>query len=300
MPEPYVGGIEAGGTKFVCAVGTGPDDVRAETRFPTTTPEETIGRALAFFREQEERHGPIGALGIAAFGPLDPHPASPTFGTITSTPKPGWANADLAGPLTRALGVPVGFDTDVNIAALGEGRWGAAQGLANFIYLTVGTGIGGGAVVNGQLVHGLVHPEFGHMAVPHDWAADPYKGRCPFHGDCLEGMAAGPAIGERWGRPAYELPPDHPAWELEAHYLAQALRSLICILSPERVILGGGVMEQMHLFPLVRRKVQAYLNGYVQSPAILERVDDYIVPPGLGNRAGVLGAFAQAQLLLSQ
>ena len=297
--DAYVGGIEAGGTKFVCAVGTGPDDVRAETRFPTTTPEETIGRALAFFHEQEERHGPIGALGVAAFGPLDPHPASPTFGFITSTPKPGWANADLAGPLVRALGVPVGFDTDVNIAALGEGRWGAAQGLDNFIYLTVGTGIGGGAVVNGQLVHGLVHPEFGHIAVPHDWAADPYKGRCPFHGDCLEGMAAGPAIGERWGRPAYELPPDHPAWELEAHYLAQALRSLICILSPERIILGGGVMEQTHLFPLVRRKVQAYLNGYVQSPAILEHVDGYIVPPGLGNRAGVLGAFAQAQRLLS-
>lgn len=296
--DTYVGGIEAGGTKFVCAVGTGPEDVRAEARFPTTTPEETIGHTLAFFREQEARYGPIGALGIAAFGPLDPHPASPTFGTITSTPKPGWSNADLAGPLMRALGVPVGFDTDVNIAALGEGRWGAAQGLDNFIYLTVGTGIGGGAVVNGQLVHGLVHPEFGHMAVPHDWAADPYKGRCPFHGDCLEGMAAGPAIGERWGRPAYELPPDHPAWELEAHYLAQALRSLICILSPERIILGGGVMEQAHLFPLVRRKTQAYLNGYVQASAILEHVADYIVPPGLGNRAGVLGAFAQAQLLL--
>ncbi len=298
MPDQYVGGIEAGGTKFVCAVGRGPDDVRAEARFPTTTPEETIGRALAFFREQEAQHGPVGAVGIAAFGPLDPNPASSHFGFITSTPKPGWANTDLAGPIQRALGVPVGFDTDVNIAGLGEWRWGAAQGLSNFIYLTIGTGVGGGGLINGKLLHGLVHPEFGHIAVPHDRAADPYNGRCPFHGDCLEGMAAGPAIGERWGRPAYELPPEHPAWELEAHYLALALQTFICTLSPERIILGGGVMEQPQLFPLVRRKTRAYLNGYVQSPAILEAIDSYIVPPALGNRAGVLGAFAQAQMLL--
>jgi len=272
--------------------------VRAEARFPTTTPAETIGRALAFFREQEARYGPVGAIGIAAFGPLDPHPNSPYFGTITSTPKPGWANADVVGPFRSALGVPVGFDTDVNIAGLGEWRWGAAQGLENFIYLTIGTGVGGGGMINGKLLHGLVHPEFGHIALPHDWAADPYKGFCPYHGDCLEGMAAGPAIGQRWGRPAFELPPEHPAWELEAHYLALALRTFICTLSPERIILGGGVMEQPQLFPLVRRKTQAYLNGYVQSPVILEDIDSYIVPPALGNRAGVLGAFAQAQMLL--
>ena len=159
-------------------------------------------------------------------------------------------------------------------------------------------GIGGGGLINGKLLHGLVHPEFGHIAVPHDWAADPYKGRCPYHGDCLEGMAAGPAIGERWGRPAFELPADHPAWELEAHYLALALQTFICTLSPERIIMGGGVMEQPQLFPLLRRKVQAYLNGYVQSPSILDGIDNYIVPPGLGNRAGVLGAIAQAQMLL--
>jgi len=296
--DAYVGGIEAGGTKFVCAVGSGPDDVRAEARFPTTTPGETIGRALAFFREQEARYGPVGAIGIAAFGPLDAHPNSPHFGAITSTPKPGWGNADVVGPFRSAFGVPVGFDTDVNIAGLGEWRWGVAQGLENFIYLTIGTGIGGGGLVNGKLLHGLVHPEFGHIALPHDWAADPYKGFCPYHGDCLEGMAAGPAIGQRWGRPAVELPPEHPAWELEAHYLALALRTFICTLSPERIILGGGVMEQPQLFPLVRRKTQAYLNGYVQSPVILEDIDSYIVPPALGNRAGVLGAFAQAQMLL--
>lgn len=298
MNDLYVGGIEAGGTKFVCAVGTGPDDVRAETRFPTTTPDETIGRALAFFREQEARFGPPAAIGIGSFGPLDPDPTSPTFGTITSTPKPHWANADLVGPIYQALDVPVGFDTDVNIAGLGEWRWGAGRGYGSILYLTIGTGIGGGALIDGKPLHGLLHPEMGHIPLPHDWAADPYKGRCPFHGDCLEGMAAGPAIGERWGRPAVELPPAHPAWELEAHYLALALQSFICSLSPERIILGGGVMEQQQLFPLVRDKVRAYLNGYVQSPAILNDIESYIVPPGLGNRAGVLGAIAQAQMMI--
>ena len=299
MTSTYVGGIEAGGTKFVCAVGTGPDDVRAETRFPTTTPEETIGRAVAFFREQEAIHGRPAAIGIASFGPLDPNPASPTFGYITSTPKPRWANVDLAGAIRSALGVPVGFDTDVNIAGLGEWHWGAAQGLSNFIYLTIGTGIGGGVLIDGKPVHGLIHPELGHIPVPHDRAADPFEGFCPYHGDCLEGMAAGPAIGERWGRPAVDLPSDHPAWQLEAHYLALALHVFICTLSPERIILGGGVMEQMQLFPLVRHKVIAYLNGYIQSPSILSNIDGYIVPPGLGNRAGVLGAFAQAQQLMT-
>jgi len=300
MSEHYVGGIEAGGTKFVCAVGTGPEDVRAEARFPTTTPDETVGRAVAFFREQEEKYGRPAAIGIASFGPLDPNPASPTFGYITTTPKPHWANVDLAGAIRDTLGVPIGFDTDVNIAGLGEWRWGAARGLSNFIYLTIGTGVGGGVLIDGKPVHGLIHPELGHIPLPHDRAADPYPGRCPYHGDCLEGMAAGPAIGERWGRPAVELPADHPAWELEAHYLALALQGFICTLSPERIILGGGVMEQPQLFPLVRRKVREYLNGYVQSPAILLDDAAYIVPPGLGNRAGVLGAFAQAQQIAGQ
>ncbi len=292
MKPALVGGIEAGGTKFVCAVGTGPEDIRAEARLPTTTPEETIGKAVAFFREWEG----ITAVGIASFGPLDPDPQSPTYGHITSTPKPGWANVDLGGMVRRALGVPIIFDTDVNGAALGEWRWGAAQGLDTFIYLTIGTGIGGGGLVNGQLLHGLVHPEMGHIPLPRDWAQDPYPGRCPYHGDCLEGLAAGPAIAERWGTPAPELPPEHPAWELEAHYLALALRSFICTLSPQRIILGGGVMAQRQLFPLVWRKTEEYLNGYIQSPAILQRMDEYIVPPGLGSRAGVLGALALAQM----
>lgn len=290
---PLLGGIEAGGTKFVCAVGTGPDDFRAETRFPTTTPEETISRAIAFFKEQAQIE-PLAALGIASFGPVDPNPASPTFGYITTTPKPHWANADLAGTIGRALDVPVGFDTDVNGAALGEHRWGAAQGLDTFIYLTIGTGLGGGGLLGGQLMHGLIHPEMGHVRLPRH-PDDPYPGACPFHGDCLEGMAAGPALQGRWGQRAETLPLDHPAWEIEAHYLAYGLVNFICTLSPQRIILGGGVMDQAHLFPLVRRKTVELLNGYVQSPEILERIDQYIVPPGLGNRAGVLGAIALAE-----
>ncbi|GAB4455636.1 MAG: ROK family protein [Anaerolineae bacterium] len=294
---PLLGGIEAGGTKFVCAVGAGPHDVRAETRFPTTTPEETINQAIAFFKEQAQKE-PLAALGIASFGPVDPNPASPSFGYITTTPKPHWANTDLAGTIGRALGVPVGFDTDVNGAALGEHRWGAAQGLDTFIYLTIGTGLGGGGLVGGQLMHGLIHPEMGHVRLPRH-PNDSYPGACPFHGDCLEGMAAGPALQGRWGQRAETLPPDHPAWEIEAHYLAYGLVNFICTLSPQRIILGGGVMDQAHLFPLVRRKTQELLNGYVQSPEILERIDQYIVPPGLGNRAGVLGAIALAELQLN-
>jgi fructokinase len=291
---PLWGGIEAGGTKFVCAIGTGPDDLRAEVRFATTTPQETIGRAIQFLQQHHAKE-PLEAIGIASFGPVDPDPASPTFGTITSTPKPGWAHTDLAGPVRRALGVPVGFDTDVNGAALGEHRWGAARGLDTFIYLTVGTGIGGGGMVSGQLIHGLIHPEMGHVRIPHDWDRDPYPGVCPFHGDCLEGLATGPALEARWGQPAETLPPDHPAWPLEAEYLALGLVNFICTLSPQRIILGGGVMQQPHPFPLVRRRVRELLNGYLQAPIILDRIEEYIVPPGLGNRAGVLGAIALAQ-----
>ncbi len=290
------GGIEAGGTKFVCAVGTGPDDLRAETRYPTTTPEETLARAIAFFSQQQREQGePLIALGVSAFGPLDPDPRSPTFGFITTTPKPGWANADVVGPLRGAFGLPIGFDTDVNGAALGEHVWGAAQGLDTFIYLTIGTGLGGGGMVGGQLMHGLVHPEMGHMLIPHDWEADPFPGFCPFHGDCLEGLAAGPALERRWKVRGEQLPVDHPAWALEAHYLALGLMNLILALSPQRIILGGGVMEQPQLFPMIRQEVRALLNGYVHAPEILERIDAYIVPPALGSRAGVLGSIALAQ-----
>ncbi len=289
------GGIEGGGTKFVCVVGTGPGDIRAEERFPTTTPDATLGQALTFFRDTQARLGPIHALGIGSFGPVDLVPGSPTFGFITSTPKPGWKNVDVAGPFRRALGLEVAFDTDVNVAALSEWRWGAAQGLDTILYLTIGTGIGGGGLVGGQLMHGLVHPEIGHLRLPRDPAADPFPGACPFHGDCLEGLASGPALLARWGRPAESLPPEHAAWALEARYLALALVNLICTVSPQRIVMGGGVMDQAHLFPMVRREVTVLLNDYVRAPEILESIEDYIVPPALGARAGVLGALALAQ-----
>jgi len=280
-----------GGTKFVCAVGTGPHNILAETRFPTTTPQETIGRAIAFFKGQE----PLTAIGVASFGPVDPNPVSPTFGYITSTPKPGWADTDLVGPLKAVLGVPVGFDTDVNGAALGEHIWGAAQGLDTFIYLTIGTGVGGGVMAGGKLLHGVMHPEMGHIFLPHDRDKDPFEGICPFHKDCLEGLAAGPALEARWGARAETLPLDHPAWELEAAYIAYALANFTLTLAPQRIILGGGVMEQKQLFPLVRAKMRDLLNGYFQVSEILEGIDNFIVPPGLGGRAGVLGAIALAK-----
>jgi fructokinase len=197
--------------------------------------------------------------------------------------------------LRRELGLPVGFDTDVNVAALGEATWGAAQGLDTFLYLTVGTGIGGGGLVGGRLMHGLLHPEMGHIRVPHDWTADPFAGVCPFHGDCLEGLATGPAIESRWGRPAVELEPDDPAWNLESQYLAFALVNFICTLSPQRIILGGGVMDQTQLFPLIRTKVQKLLANYIRAEAILSGIGQYIVPPALGNQSGVLGAIALGQ-----
>ncbi|MCP4361729.1 MAG: ROK family protein [Chloroflexi bacterium] len=296
MTKPLFGGIEAGGTKFVCAIGSGPDDIRAEVRFPTTNPAETIAQAISFFQAQER----LTAVGIASFGPVDPNPASATYGRITNTPKPGWTNTDFAGPVQQALGVPVGFDTDTNGAALSEWKWGAAQGLDTFIYLTIGTGIGGGGMVNGRLMHGLIHPEMGHIPLPHDWEKDPFPGRCLYHGDCLEGMAAGPAIEERWGMKGQDLTPAHPAWELEAHYLALALRTFICTLSPQQIIMGGGVMSQPQLLPLLRKKVRSSLHGYVQHTAVLSEIDTYIVPPELGNRAGVLGAIALGQLAVNE
>jgi fructokinase len=293
--RPLYGGIEAGGTKFVCAVGSGPDDIRGSIRFPTTTPEDNLGQATAFFSEWHART-PLRAIGIAAFGPLDPDPDSDRFGYITTTPKPNWANTDVVGSFARAFDIPIGFDTDVNGAALGEHVWGAAQGLNTFVYITVGTGIGGGGMLGGKLMHGMVHPEMGHMLVPHDLTRDPYVGKCIYHGDCLEGLAAGPAIERRWGMAAHLLPPDHAAWALEAHYLALGLANIVLALSPQRIIMGGGVMDQAQLFPLIQRRLLEILNGYVQKDALLAHVHEYVVPPGLGNRAGVLGSIALARV----
>jgi fructokinase len=290
------GGIEAGGTKFICAVGTEPDDIRAKTHFATTTPKETIGKAIDFFRQEIEKE-PLIAIGIASFGPVDPNPASPTYGYITATPKAGWSYTNFAGTVQDALGIPVALDTDVNVAALGEQKWGAGQGLDTFIYLTVGTGFGGGGIINGQPMHGLIHPEMGHIRIPHNYQVDPFSGCCPFHGDCLEGLASGKSMEKRWGKPPEEIPPDHPAWELEATYLATGVVNFICTLSPQRIIIGGGIMKKPNLLPMVRNKVKELLNNYVRSPEIAERINSYIVPPALGDLSGVLGAIALAQTI---
>jgi fructokinase len=294
MP-PLLGAVEAGGTKFVCIVGTGPGDVRARLRLATTTPAETLGRTFDFFREAAAAHGPLHAVGIGSFGPVDLEPTSPAYGRITTTPKPGWAGVDVVGAARVALGVPIGFDTDVNAAALGEWRWGAAQGLRTIAYLTVGTGIGGGALIDGRPMHGLLHPEMGHTFVPHDRAADPYGGCCPFHGDCLEGLASGPSMQARWGVPADALAPDHPAWALEANYLAYAVANIVLTLSPQRVVLGGGVMTGSHLLSLVRARVAIALAGYVQAPELGNGLDRYVVAPGLGADSGVMGGLVLAE-----
>lgn len=280
-----IGAIEAGGTKFVCGIGSENGEILDRISFPTEEPEQTTERAAQYFADKN-----IEALGVGSFGPLDLDPESRTYGHVTTTPKPGWANYDLLGHLKKKLNVPAGFDTDVNAAAFGEARWGAAQGLDSCIYYTVGTGIGVGVYTGGQLVHGLVHPEGGHVPMRRH-PDDQFEGVCPYHSDCLEGMAAGPAIAKRWGRGADSLPEDHPAWEMEAHYLAEAITSAILLLSPKKVILGGGVMHQTQLFPLIRAQVARNLNGYVAS-SVLDDLDSYIVPPGLGDNAGLAGSLA--------
>ena len=277
------GGIEAGGAKFICGAGTGPGDLQT-VRIPTTSPGETVSAAVAWLRTHEVR-----AVGIGSFGPVDLDPESASYGHITHTPKAAWRNYNLVGAVREALGVPVGFDTDVNAAALAESRWGAGRDVADFLYVTVGSGIGGGAFVSGKLLHGAAHPEMGHIRVPHDWVRDPYPGTCPFHGDCLEGLASGPAIEDRWRCAAADLPDDHPAWELEADYLAQGLANFACILSPARILVSGGVMRRQHLYHAIRRNLPDILKGYVEVPDI--------GPPGLGDRAGVLGALALAEQL---
>lgn len=271
------GGIEAGGSKWKCAVGTGPDELRAVSTIATATPAETIGEAVGFF----DREGPVDAIGIGSFGPVDL-----ARGVITTTPKPGWAHTDVSGEIGRRLGVPVAFDTDVNAAALGEHRWGALQGLDVCCYVTVGTGIGGGILVGGTPVHGLQHPEVGHLRIPHDRDEDPFPGVCPFHGDCWEGLASGPAMEARWGRPADEVADDAP-WALEARYLALGVLALMAVVSPQRIVVGGGVLNRRGLLELVQRQLDQLVSGYVAVPEL--------VPPALGARAGVLGALALAE-----
>lgn len=292
---PLIAAVEAGGTKMVCAVGSNLDDLD-ETRFETTSPEQTIRRAIDFFKSAQTRRGTIRALGIGTFGPADIDVNSATFGFIKNTPKDNWSNTDMASPIRSALGdIPMAFETDVNAAAWGERKWGAARNLDDFIYITVGTGIGGGAISGGKILHGEGHPEMGHLRIPHDRQKDSFTGCCPFHGNCLEGLASGSALSQRWQCNPGDLDEDHPGWDLEASYLADALANLTLTLCPRRFILGGGVMEQAHLFHKIRRKLSQRLAGYVSLPEL----DTFVVPPGLGAQAGILGAMALAQDLIS-
>jgi fructokinase len=276
--------IEAGGTKFIVGVGDSSRRIHTRTRIDTIVPEQTIPAAIAWLREQEEGYA---AVGIACFGPLDLDPASPTWGHITRTTKLHWSNADIAGPFGAALNCPVAIDSDVNGAALAEWMWGAGQGTNASLYLTIGTGVGGGAVVGGKLIHGVSHPEMGHIKMPRHPADTDFAGHCPFHGDCLEGLAAGPSIIARWGASLSDLPSDHIGHQIIAWYLAQATATFQAILEPARIILGGGVMGTPGLIERIRAEAIAASNGYFTGDP--EKV---IVPPALGNDVGLLGALA--------
>lgn len=293
-----LGGIEAGGTKFICLVGTSPDDIRATERIEVADPSATLPAAIRFFRGALDSGLPVRAIGIGSFGPLELRHDHPAYGWITRTPKPGWSGVDLVGPFREALGLPIGFDTDVNAAALGEGRWGAARGLRSFVYLTVGTGIGGGAVVEGRVVHGLGHPEMGHVAVPRH-PGDDFAGACPFHGACLEGMASGTAIAARFGRRAETLagPDRERAVELAAFYLAAGVRTLTYALAPERVVVGGGMASMDGLLDRTRTLLGEQLAGY---PGLLEHdPGSYLVAAGLGAMAGPAGTLVLAEAALA-
>ena len=280
--RPRFGCIEAGGTKFVLGIAQAHDAVLATTRIPTTNPEDTIAAVIEWFKA----NGPVDAIGIASFGPVDPDPASPRWGFITETTKPGWSGTDFAGRIGRAFDVPVGFDTDVNGAALAESRWGAAQGDDVAVYFTVGTGIGGGAIINGAPLHGAQHPEMGHV-LPRRHPDDPdFPGVCPFHGDCFEGLVSGPAIKARWGASLSELPADHPAHKIVAWYLGQLAMAVQSVLSPRRILFGGGVMATPGLLEAMRDEAMRLAKDYVT--IIIE-------PPALGDQAGLLGGLALAQ-----
>lgn len=289
-------GVELGGTKCICVLGTGPENILEQLFIPTgDNPDVALAQMEAAFRSWHIEHGAVKALGIASFGPIDLDRSSSTYGYITSTPKPGWQNTDVAGRLLnvyRKLGLSslvMGVDTDVNGAALAEGRWGAARGLENFAYITVGTGVGVGLVVANRTVHGISHPEVGHIRIAR-MQGDTWPGSCPFHGDCVEGLVSGTAIQARSA-----LQDESIVWESVAHGLAQLVHSLVVTTAPQRVIIGGGVMSaHSHLFPLIREKLLNSLNGYLKIPALIEQIDEYVVPPGLDTQSGPLGALAVA------
>lgn len=291
MTEKLYGSIEAGGTKFVCAVGSSPQNIVDEVRFPTTTPVETIQQVCKFFAPRlHQLHG----IGLGSFGPVDVDPASPSFGYITTTPKPHWGNTNILGMLREKIHLPIAMDMDVVIAGLGESKWGASRGLRHSLYLTIGTGIGGGYILDGKPLRGLTSLEMGHIRIPHNLELDPFRGACPYHGDCFEGLASGPAIQARFGRRAETIADEHPFWDVEAGHIANAIVNYILTLTPEMIIIGGGVMQKDFMFPKVRKNVQALLNSYISHDLLLNRIDSYIVPPMLGSRSGLLGGIALA------
>jgi fructokinase len=294
-PKPLLGGVELGGTKCVCLIGTGPDDIRAQISIPTGGDANvTLGRIETVLQDWKTEHGPIAALGIASFGPVELNRTSSRYGFITSTAKPGWRNTDVARRLARSFPVPVGFDTDVNGAALAEGRWGAARHLADFAYVTVGTGVGVGLVVDGRPAYGFSHSELGHIRVVRK-SGDHWGGSCEYHGDCVEGLASGVAIAARAGLPANQIPQNSPVWELVAHALAQLLHTIVLATAPRRILIGGGVAEaRPELLARVRRQLVDSLNGYLKLDELAGGIDGYAVPPGLGSLAGPLGALALA------
>ena len=299
-PKPLVGAIEAGGTKFVCGVGTGPHDLSRKTFATTERPADVLSAASEWLRAEERRRGKLAAIGVGSFGPVDLEPGSPRYGYVTSTPKMGWANSDVLGPLRAAFpGIPAAFDTDVNAAAFGELCWGAARGLSDFVYITVGTGIGAGGMTGGQLLHGLLHPEMGHMRIPRA-VRDRFEGACPFHGDCWEGLCSGPALEKRYGVPSEELDEAHPCWPLAAEYIASGISNIVYVVSPRRVILGGGVPKAGRLgvakfLALVRERVRFMTNGYIAAAELQDGIDEFIVSPALGDDAGICGAIALGQ-----
>ena len=293
MKKPIYGGIETGGTKFVCAVGHEDGTLLKKIRLETGEPEQTMDKVADFFRPFYQEDG-LRRIGMGSFGPIDAEIHSASYGFITSTPKPGWQDTNIVGMLRSRLEVDVVFDTDVNAAALGESLWGASRDLDPSLYVTIGTGIGGGYIKDGKPLHGMSCPEMGHIRLPHDWSRDPFQGVCQYHGDCFEGLASGRSLHERLGRPAEKIAADHPAWELEIDYISHALANFVLILSPRIIILGGGVMNNIFLFDGIRKKVREKLNNYVQTREIMENIDQYIVPPQLGGDAGVLGSVALA------
>jgi fructokinase len=292
---PLLAGVELGGTKCVCILGTGPEDIRAQERVPTLDPVHTLGDIESVLKGWIATHGAFAGLGLASFGPLDLGRSSATYGSITATTKPGWSNTSVAPHLAACFEVPVAIDTDVNGAALAEGRWGAARGLKNFAYVTVGTGVGAGLIVNGDTIYGCGHTEMGHLRIVRK-AGDTWPGACSFHGDCVEGLASGTAIQARIGAAADTLANDHPVWDTVVHALTQLCHAMVLTTAPQRIIVGGGVIASREiLFERIRGELRKSLNGYVHADVITKGISDYVVPPALGSLAGALGALVLAE-----